>query len=114
MNRFGHSESYSFSLELETAIGQALQQSSSLLSRQIVCDPAEPTLFHSDFDNFDQFVSSLTGSGSIHTAHGIMMQEVSSGAARDSNDPDPPLLRTKERSLAIQHENALPPCYVNR
>ena len=115
MNRFGHSESYSFSLELETAIGQALQQSSSLLSRQIVRNPAEPTLFHSDFDNFDQFVSSLTGSGSIHTAHGIMLQEVSSTeSARESNGPEPSLLRTKQRSLAIQHENALPHCYVNR
>ena len=115
MNRLGHSESYSFSLELETAIAQALQQTSSILSRQVVRHPVEPSVFHSDFDNFDQYISSLTGSGSIHTAHGIMLHEISNNeTVESSNSTIPSVARTKERSLAIEHEGPLPSCYVNR
>ena len=40
MNRFGHCESYSFSLEAETPIVKALEESCSLLSSQIVCNPS--------------------------------------------------------------------------
>ena len=76
LNRMGHSESYSFSLELETAIAQAVEKTSSFLSTQIVRDPDAPSVFHSEFDNFDQLLNDLTGMGSIHTAHGIMLQEI--------------------------------------
>ena len=74
MNRFGHCESYSFSLEVETVIAKALEETSSLLSSQIVRNPSVPYVFHSDCDNFDQFVNELTGAGSVHTANGIMLQ----------------------------------------
>ena len=76
MNRLGHAESYSFSLELETALATALEEASSVLTPHIVRNPAGPSLFHSDFDNFDQYVNDLAGSGSVHTAHGIMLQNV--------------------------------------
>ena len=74
MNRFGHCESYSFSLEVETVIAKALKETSSLLSSQIVRNPSIPYVFHPDFDNFDQFVNDLSGAGSVHTANGIMLQ----------------------------------------
>jgi len=77
LNRMGHCESYSFSLELETALAEAVIQSSTLLSNQIIRSPSGPAVFHSEFDNFDQLLNDLTGKGSIHTAHGIMLQEVS-------------------------------------
>ena len=73
MNRLGHCENYSFSLELETAIAQALNEESTILSSKIVTQPTGPSVFHSEFDNFDQLVNSLSGSGSVHTAHGIML-----------------------------------------
>ena len=76
MNRLGHCENYSFSLELETAIAQALNEDSTTLSKKIVSQPKGPSVFHSEFDNFDQLVNSLSGGGSVHTAHGIMLQEV--------------------------------------
>ena len=72
INRFGHCESYSFSFELETALAISVQESSQMLTSQIVRNPGGESLFHSDFDNFDQ----NTASSSIHTAHGIMLQEV--------------------------------------
>lgn len=115
MNRLIHSEIYLFSLELETAIAQALQQTSSILSRQVIHHPVEPSVFHPDFDNFDQLVSSLTGSGSVHTAHGIMMQEIADAeSAGDTIGPVPSVVRTKECSLDIQHEGPLPSSKVNR
>ena len=69
LNRFGHSESYSFSLELETALASLLQRSTALVPLQIRRNLPAPSTFHSDFDNFDQ----NTASGSIHTSHGIML-----------------------------------------
>jgi hypothetical protein len=52
--RLSHSETYSFSLELETSIAIAVETTSTLLSPQIVRNPNVPFIFHSDFDNFDQ------------------------------------------------------------
>jgi len=114
MNRFGHSENYSFSLELETALAVALQQTSSLLSTQIIRSPSVPSVFHSDFDNFDQFVNELTGAGSIHTAHGIMIQDVE-GIESGGSTPDiPSVVRSGERSLKTHQDDSLPECYVTQ
>ena len=59
----------SYSLELETALAIMVQQSSNMLTSQIIRNPIGSSLFHSDFDNFDKF----TATGSVHTAHGIML-----------------------------------------
>ena len=91
LNRLGHSETYRFTLGLETAvakvlrgsssllstqtvvnpaaIAKALQESSNLLSTQIVVNPAAPSAFHAEFGNFDQFLNTLDE----HTAHSIIM-----------------------------------------
>ncbi|MCG7882443.1 MAG: hypothetical protein JAY96_12745 [Candidatus Thiodiazotropha endolucinida] len=117
LNRLGHCESYSFSVELETAIAQALEQTSSLLSTQIIREPEVPSLFHSEFDNFDQLINTLTGAGSIHTAHGIMMQEILTGDMEEHGGtvPDiPSLPRTKEKSLKLRVEEELPDCFVGQ
>ena len=34
-------------------------------------------LFHSEFDKLDKLVNQLYGGGSIHTAYGIMLREIS-------------------------------------
>ena len=97
MNRLGHCESYSFALELETAIATASQQSSSLLCEQISRQPIGPSVFHSEFDNFDQFVNNLSGQGSVHTAHGIMLQDCIYDQPEKSYEL-PVIQRTKLRS----------------
>ena len=51
------------------AIAKALQGSSNLLSTKIVVNPAAPSVFRSEFGNFDQFLNTLDG----HTAHDIIM-----------------------------------------
>jgi hypothetical protein len=115
INRFGHCESYSFSLELETALAQALEQTSTMLSRQIIQEPRAPSIFHSEFDNFDQLVNSPTGAGSIHTAHGIMMQDLLCGDEDEVGktiEIPSSINRTKDRSLKLGAQRPLPDCYV--
>ena len=53
MNKLGHSESYSFSLELETALAETLEETHTILTPQIIRNPHRPSLFCSNFDNFD-------------------------------------------------------------
>ena len=117
MNKLVHSENYSFVLELETAIATALQQASSLLSVQIVRIPSCFSTFHSDFDNFDAFVNDLTGSGSVHRAHGIMLQELVPTEGKDVGgyQPEPTSFpKTGKRSLMLQPEENLVECYVGK
>ena len=116
INRMGHCEGYDFSLELETAIANALQQTSSLLSNQIFREPNVPSLFHSDFDNFDEYVSELKGAGSIHTAHGIMMQELKCDAGEHGGSvmEMPAMLRTTQRSMQLGETIDLPDCYITQ
>ena len=94
INKFGHCENYSFSIELETALATTAEQASHILTSQIVRHPAGTSTFHSDFDTFDQ----LTSSGPVHTAHGIMLQDVDEKpvAVRSIS-----IERTRERSLKV-------------
>ena len=54
------------------------------------------------------------GKGSIHTAHGIMLQEVSDKTVDLPDKQDlPSLPRSKRRSLSLTHEPSLPDCYIS-
>lgn len=96
MNRLGHSKNYDFSLELDSALANALQKNKSLLSDL----PGILKMIHSDFDNFDQLISSLSGKGSIHISQGIMLVECVDGVWRIPNLPSVP--RMKERSFRLE------------
>ena len=61
LNRFGHSENYSFIVELETAIANQLEKRSSLITNEILKNPTSLAFFHSDFDNFDQYINDVKG-----------------------------------------------------
>ena len=111
LNRFGHCENYSFSLELETAIAKSVQLSSSMLSPEIVQQPAGKFVFHSEFDNFDKFVNDPFGSGIVNTAHGIMLQEISNCNLEPVHLRRNYLPKTKERSLNCE-QPILPDVYV--
>ena len=115
LNRLGHCEGHAFSTELETSIGKTLEQTSSLLTPQIVRKPDVPSICHSEFDNFDQLVNTLSGTDSVHTAHGIMLQEVLSDDNGEHGGTVPIIPsqpRIKERSLKLPVQQELPVCYV--
>ena len=85
------------------------------MSTQIIRSPDAPSIFHSEFDNFEQLLNNLSGKDSIHTAHGIMLQdierrledhggtkaEISTIAKRGSN---------KQRSFSSETSNDIPEC----
>ena len=113
INKLGHCENYSFSLELETAIAKATQESSTLLSVQIIRSPQKASVFHSEFDNFDQLLNTITGKESIHTAHGIMLQDIS-GFPEDHGGVVVKISSVeKQKSRSLNFEaSPLPECYI--
>jgi hypothetical protein len=116
MNRLGHCENYSFLLEIETAIATAVQNASSLLPVSIARNPTCPSMFHSDFDNYDGYVNDLRGAGSVHRSHGIMLQDFDAKDASDIGGHKPdivPIPRTGRRSLTAAPE-PLPECCMGK
>ena len=109
LNKFGHCQGYSYSLELETAIAKAVQESASLLPASIIRHPVSQSVFHSEFDNFE-IVNELYGAGSVHTAHGIMLQDIVGEEMVDIESATVP--RTRERSLKELPDSNLPECYM--
>jgi len=113
LNRMGHCENYSFTVELETGLAKAIGETSTLLSTQIVRAPEPKSVFHSEFDNFDQLLNSATGKDSIHTAHGIMLQDIEGPSESHSgiHIELPSIERTKQRSLIVETPH-MPECYI--
>ena len=115
LNRLGHSETYSFSLELETYIAITVETTSTLLSPQIVRNPNVQFIFHSDFDNFDQLLNGLCGMASVHNSHGIMLQDFSCPADQEveGDMPSIPVVhKSGIRSLKLETQEVLPDCYL--
>ena len=66
MNKLCHCESYTYSIELETALANSIVESASVISNSDVAKrQPEGAVFHSDWDNFDQLVSDVYGAGSV-------------------------------------------------
>lgn len=118
LNRLGHSENYSFLLELETALVTATEMTSDLLPMEIIRNPSCPFLFHSDFDNSDEFVNDLAGAGSVHRSLVIMLQEIITVAGQEVGGVQPQLPvslpRTGQRTMTSTAETTLEDCYVGR
>ena len=88
-----------------------------MLSPQIIRNPSCQSLFRSDFDNFDKFVNELTGSGSVHTVHGIMLQELLTLPGENTGGYQPDLTsmeKTGEQSATFGLQEYLPECNVSK
>ena len=106
INRFGHYASYSILLELETAMCRSVTERGSMLPSTV--QPDGNVVTHLCWDNFD--MKEETPSGTTHTAHSIIIQELSADTQKT------PILpashhKTKERSIACQPRD-LEPCFV--
>ena len=108
--RLGHCESYSFTLERETAIANSQQLSSQVLAPTIVPNP--DFVFHCCWDNFDVIKETYSGSGTTHSAHGLQLQELPTdiGVQPSSYQLDP-IPRNKTRSTEPLLEADIPPYY---
>ena len=119
MNKLGHSTNYSFVSELKTAIAKRIHQSLTLLSPLIIRNPSCQSLFHSDFDNFDKFLNELTGSGSVHIAHGIMLQELLPLPGENTGGFQPDLTSMEKRgeqsaTFGLQETLLRVPCFQKK
>ena len=110
MNKLGHCESYSLSLEFETVIAKAVQESVSLQLASFIRTHTDHAVLYSEFDNFDKLVNELYGAGSVHTAHGMMLQEVACDTQDEAQKQS--VEKTKERSLLTLRGGTLPECYM--
>jgi len=109
VSRYGHCQSYDKVLELDTALAVEVQRTNSVLPSKI--SPTGNVVSLLCWDNFDINEETPTGSGTTHTTHGIMIQEVPSTDLCVSHSTS--LGRTRERSFNYK-SLPLKPCYSAR
>ena len=95
LNCFGHCQSYSTTVELETIMANQVQQQNNILPSNIALTGNK--VGHLCWDNFDVNDETPSGAGTTHSAHGILIQEL-----QDSYVPEQTISvnipRTKDRS----------------
>ncbi|GFS21870.1 hypothetical protein ElyMa_003349200 [Elysia marginata] len=108
LNRHGHSVSHSFLLELETAICDSIQTYSGCLPPSIMPDNNLITQFC--WDNFDLNEETPSGSGTTHSTHGIVIQEIKEQPYIPQTLPE--VDKKKKRSISCANQQ-LEPCFIN-
>ena len=84
LNRFGHCISYSATLEIETAICNKIKDSTDILPPNILKN--KNLITHFCWDNFDLVEETLSGAGTTHSTHGIIIQEVNTNNDQAEED----------------------------
>ncbi|KAI4816802.1 hypothetical protein KUCAC02_009108 [Chaenocephalus aceratus] len=85
LSRLGHSETYDFSMELETAMAKAFDEMSTNLTPQIITGEGN-TVFHSEWDNLNRITTNVHGSDVVNSTGGIMIQEVKESHRAESEE----------------------------
>ena len=108
LNRFGHRQSYTRSLELVTAMCSAVTANDSVLSPNISLQ--NNSVIHFCWDNFYFNEEKPSGSGTTHSTHGIAKQEVASGTEFITTEMDPV---SKDRKRTVKPDiTELRPSFV--
>jgi len=107
LNRFGHCTAYSQLLELETAMAVQVKLHDAVLPHNISAVGNKLTICC--WDNFDVLEETPSGTGTTHTTHGILIQELETGCATTVGETCVP--KTRKRSANFS-ECQLPPCYT--
>ena len=100
LSRLGHCESYDFGLELETAIGKALEDT-KCISPNIVCGEGN-LVFHNEWDNFNKITTNVHGTNVVNFAAGIMIQEKDTNRALDRVRTLPLYDRSNQKRLSLE------------
>ena len=110
VNRFGHCASYSRVIELETAMCKAKDERQGVIPSTI--SPNRNLVTHLCWDNLDLTEETPSGASTTHTAHGIIIQEVSTAKENISESPEEfDQTRTKSQSEKCTSQN-IEPCYA--
>ena len=113
LNRLGHSETYDFGLEMETALAKAVDEVSTHLTPQIVTGDGN-VLFHCEWDNLNKTTTNVHGSNIVNSAGGIMVQEVKPDFENPHVRRLPLIDKSKQRSLKVDTPETLPPLHFTR
>ncbi|KAL8613731.1 hypothetical protein ACOMHN_029588 [Nucella lapillus] len=112
-NHFGHCISHSSVLELETDVCNSLLQSNSLLPATILKE--DNVTLHFCWDNFDLQEETASGAGTTHSAHGIAIQEVTSGTQVTTHLQELEQQHSsRQRTVDYQPQPLQPCCFVNQ
>ena len=111
LNCLCHCESYSFGIELETAMAYALEKANSYLMPQIVNGESNE-VFHNKWDNLNKILKSATGSNIVNSAAGIMLLEVKGNTGSTSERTLLTAARSKEQSLKVDAPTKLAPVTI--
>ena len=108
LNRYGHRQSYSRTLELETAMCNSVMAYNNVLPPSISTE--HNSVVYLCWDNFDLNEETPTGAGTTHTAHGIIIQEVET----DSRSPARGLPQVPKFHESTEHPfiEDLQPCFA--
>ena len=109
IHRFGHCASYSCMLELETAMCKDIDERETILPLSV--RPDRNIVTHLCWDNFDLNEATPFGAGTTHTAHGLIIQEVSEDSADAMDEIPAALPRMKDRSVTCR-STELEPCFA--
>ena len=96
LNRYGHCQFYSCTLELETAMCNNVMAYNNILPPSISTE--HNSAVHLCWDNFDSNDETPTGAGTTHTAHGIIIQAVETDS-RSSARGLPQVPKSHERTV---------------
>ena len=99
LNRFGHCASYSVLIELETAMCSSIEQRQSAIPPSLV--PDQNSFIYLCWDNFDLTEETPSGTGTTHTAHGIVIQEMLTSADNDACSDQQSLPKDKKRPVTV-------------
>ena len=106
LNRFGHGQSYTRTLDVETAMCNTITASKSVFPSNISTE--KNSVIHFCWDNFDLNEETPSGAGTTHSTHGIVIQELTGVDQTRSVGP----CHTKERLKVILPDvYELQPCF---
>ncbi|KAH3861543.1 hypothetical protein DPMN_024475 [Dreissena polymorpha] len=112
LSRLGHCESYDFSLELETSLARAINDSTTTLTPLIVTGEGNQ-VFHVEWDNLNKITTNVHGPNVVNRTAGIMVQEVKPGFVATHSDRTLNVYeRSKARSLKADGNQSLPPLTI--
>ena len=106
LNRLGHGQSYTKTMELETAMCNAVTASQTALPLSI--STTNNAVLHLCWDNFDLNEETASGTGTTHSTHGIVIQELADPDITTRTEMEMP--RTGARSVKPR-EVTISPCF---
>ena len=83
LNRFGHCQSYTRTLELKTAMCSSISANDLVLPPNISLH--NNSVIHFCWDNFDLNEETPSGTGTTHSMHGNVIQDVSNNVGSITN-----------------------------